>query len=88
MRQCLSIPMNHDLTCESCQSAPAVLEVADISDPGRPFRVCSECERRLQALALRPLEWFRLAALHGWGSYLLCDDFYDDDGARMQLEKR
>lgn len=69
-----------DLSCESCQSAPAALEVANVSDAGRPFRVCLDCDRRLQALALRPLEWFRLAALHGWGSYLLCDEFYDDDG--------
>jgi hypothetical protein len=49
-------------------------------DPGEPYCVCSECGERLRQRALRPLEWFNLAAKHGWHKYLLRDEFYDDDG--------
>lgn len=50
------------------------------NEPGRPFLVCAPCEHRILTMSLRPLEWFRLAALHGWNCYLLHDDFYDDNG--------
>jgi hypothetical protein len=40
----------------------------------------------LQTFSLRPQEWFRLAALHGWPSYLLHDDLYDDDGTATAPE--
>jgi len=64
--------------CESCLAKPATCEVSN--DPFRPFLVCASCDHRLRTRSLRPLEWFRLAAPHGWSSYLLCDDFYDDNG--------
>jgi hypothetical protein len=53
-------------------------------DEGRPFLVCRGCANRLENLALRPLEWFRLAALHGPFTFLLHDDFYSEDGAADQ----
>jgi hypothetical protein len=53
-------------------------------DPDEPYRVCAECGRRLRQWALRPLEWFNLAAKHGWAKYPLHDDFYDDDGIALQ----
>lgn len=51
---------------------------------GRPYRVCRDCAVRLENLALRPLEWYRLAALHGPDAALLHDDFYNEDGAADQ----
>ena len=46
----------------------------------RPFKLCVSCAHRLEQFALRPLEWYRLAALHGPLSYYLHDDFYDQEG--------
>lgn len=49
-----------------------------------PYRVCSECAGRLRRSSLRPLEWFNLAAKHGWSRYYLHGDFYDQDGSARQ----
>jgi len=56
------------------------VEVGD-DDPSEPYRVCRECSDRLRGRALRPIEWFNLAAAHGWSKFLLHDDFYDQDGS-------
>jgi hypothetical protein len=69
--------------CEATRSAPADAEV-ESDDPTYPFRVCNEVARRLKACALTPLEWYRLAAIHGPQAFLLHEDFYDDDGIAMQ----
>lgn len=68
--------------CEACDHPQLLLVVEN--EPGPPFRVCRFCARRLESLSLRPVEWFRLAARHGWTSHLLRDDFYDDDGVASQ----
>ena len=69
--------------CESCLTADVARELStDIE--GRPFRLCSPCARRLEAGALRPLEWYRLAAIHGPLDAMLHDDFYDEDGIADQ----
>jgi hypothetical protein len=79
--------MRHDVTkvvtCEACRQRQAAEEIGD-DDPDEPYRVCRECGERLRLRALRPLEWFNLAAKHGWRKYLLHDDFYDDDGTAHQ----
>jgi hypothetical protein len=59
------------------------VEVGD-DDPLAPYRVCRECSDRLRCRALRPIEWFNLAAVHGWNNFLLHDDFYDQDGSASQ----
>lgn len=69
--------------CEACRQRP-VAEVIGDDDPDEPYRVCHECGERLRQLVLRPLEWFNLAAIHGWHKYLLHDDFYDQDGTAGQ----
>lgn len=61
-----------------------VAEVIGDDDPDEPYRVCGECGERLRQRALRPLEWFNLAAKHGWSKFLLHDDFYDVDGTALQ----
>jgi len=62
--------------CQSCRTA--AIEVAVANDvPEQPYLVCRACEYRLSGLALRPLEWFNLAAIHGPWKFLLHDDFYD-----------
>src|SRR5207244_2293285 len=62
---------------------PVAEEVGD-DDALEAYRVCRECGDRLRRLALRPIEWFNLAAVHGWNKFLLHDDFYDQDGSASQ----
>ncbi|WP_156951874.1 hypothetical protein [Bradyrhizobium sp. WSM1743] len=69
--------------CQACRQAPAAEDVRD-DDPVEPYRLCHECADRLRYRALRPIEWFNLAALHGWAKFLLHDDFYDQDGRACQ----
>ncbi|MDH7975782.1 hypothetical protein QH494_26660 [Sphingomonas sp. AR_OL41] len=75
--------MNEDAQCEACRNA-AISVIVDDDDPADPYRVCEACAARLRHRALRPLEWFNLAAVHGWTRYLLHDDFYDQDGEATQ----
>jgi hypothetical protein len=71
--------------CESCERAPVkIVEACD--DPQEPYHLCAACHHRLQARALRPLEWYNLAKRHGWYQFLLHDDFYDEDGTATQPE--
>ncbi|NOU32258.1 MAG: hypothetical protein HOO96_30500 [Polyangiaceae bacterium] len=58
----------------------AELREVEEADGLPPYRVCAACAARLTEHVLRPLEWFRLAALHGWSRYHLHDDFYDELG--------
>lgn len=71
--------------CESCRTKP--VEISEPPDEGlQPYRLCTECNERLINYALRPLEFFNLAAIHGHG-YYLHDDFYDyDTGEATQPE--
>lgn len=69
--------------CQACLTEPVSRRV-DSGDVERPFLVCRGCASRLENLALRPLEWFRLAALHGPLTFLLHDDFYSEDGVADQ----
>ena len=71
--------------CEACERLASVSPVRSDGEP--PYLLCVDCARRLEARALRPREWFRLAALHGWQRPLLHDDFYDDDGKATQPEQ-
>ena len=48
------------------------------------YRLCKSCSNRLKNLALRPLEYFNLAAIHGHRFYLQ-NDFYDyETGEALQ----
>lgn len=71
--------------CEGCLTSLAEQAIPTGEDE-RCFQLCNSCANRLHARALRPLEWYRLAALHGPLSYLLHDDFYDQDGTAWQNE--
>ena len=71
------------LLCQACRRALVTEEVRDDA-PLEPYRVCRECANRLRCRALRPIEWFNLAASHGWGKFILHDDFYDQDGSASQ----
>lgn len=63
------------MKCESCKIND--FEVEQPADEGQnPYRLCRPCLDRLLNKALRPLEFFNLAAIHGHDSYLH-DDFYD-----------
>lgn len=40
----------------------------------------------MERRALKPREWYNLAALHGWEQYELLDDFYDQNGVARAPE--
>ena len=72
--------------CEACEQSPAeVVESGD--DAENPYRLCIACHLRIQARALRPIEWYNLAKRHGWNQFLLHDDFYEDTGVATQPEE-
>jgi hypothetical protein len=75
----------HPNICESCRVRP--VEVSEQPDEGmQRYRLCTQCHDRLINYALRPLEFFNLAAIHGHG-YHLHDDFYDyETGEATQPE--
>lgn len=63
------------MKCESCNLND--FEVEEIFDEEqKPYRLCKPCLDRLVNKALRPLEFFNLASIHGH-NYYLQDDFYD-----------
>lgn len=76
------------MKCESCDTREIAIDM--VKNEGRensiwdteiseiPYRLCIECCDRLKNMALRPLEFFNLAAIHGHSHYLH-DDFYDFD---------
>jgi hypothetical protein len=68
--------------CEACLTAPIEREIEN-EVAGSPFKVCQPCAHRLENLALRPLEWYRLSVIHG-PAYLLYDDFYNEAGKADQ----
>ena len=72
----MSIPFN---PCEACRSASIECHI-DSDDPEQPYLLCQQCSQRLLTCSLRPLEWFRLAAIHGPSQYYLHDDFYFYNG--------
>lgn len=68
-----------DELCESCHDLP-VKSIVTSDEPEHPYHLCQGCAHRLTTFSLRPLEWFRLAALHGPSQYYLSDDFYFYNG--------
>src|SRR5690348_15645802 len=73
--------------CEACRRNIVEVLVDDDAEEDvslQPYRVCAACARRLRSCALRPLEWFNLAAIHGPFKPLLHDDMYEEDGTALQ----
>jgi hypothetical protein len=76
---------NDNIVCEACRLSNAEVEIPSApNDAVQPYRLCQTCASRLEELALRPSEWFNLAAIHGRWKYHLHDDFYDEDGKAYQ----
>ncbi len=73
------------MNCEACGTDKRVSEWP--TPDNLPLVVCDSCAHRIKMLSLRPREWFRLAALHGRRSFLLHDDFYDDNGVADQPQE-
>lgn len=71
------------MACQACGIVTHVLRIED-DDPTEPYLICEDCSDRLRRHALHPLEWFNLAARHGWHKYLLHDSFYYEDGTAIQ----
>ncbi len=70
------------INCQSCElKTVEIIESCD--NENYPYRVCIECHQRLIDRALRPLEYFNLSVKHG-KTYLLHDDFYDENGKACQ----
>ena len=68
--------------CQACRNN-SVDVVDDCDNANYPYRVCDQCHNRIVNLALRPREYFNLASQHGM-TYLLHDDFYDENGVACQ----
>jgi hypothetical protein len=75
---------NISLACEACRFRPITQTIVN-AVPDEPYQLCDACSGRLHQRALRPLESFNLAALHGWVG-LLHDDYYDQDGVASDPE--
>jgi hypothetical protein len=69
--------------CQATRTSPATVTIPSKSPDG-PYLLSAEAAERLKNLALRPLEWFNLAVVHGPLEFYLHDDFYDDDGTAGQ----
>lgn len=65
------------MKCESCTINEVEVEER-YDEEQQPYYLCRSCKRRLINKALRPLEFFNLAAIHGH-FYYLHYDFYDFD---------
>jgi hypothetical protein len=63
------------MKCESCNIREVEIEIS-AGEGNDVYHLCLECQKRLLFYALRPLEFFNLASIHGHGGYLH-DDFYD-----------
>lgn len=77
--------LSNQSICEACRiRAIDVIETTD--DPVQPYRLCASCHERLMTYALRPIEWYNLASMHGSFKPMLHDDLYDEDGMACQSE--
>jgi hypothetical protein len=74
--------MNSDEQCQATKTHGKCVRVK--ADESPSFVVLPEVARRIRAVALRPREWFNLAAIHAIESSWLASDFYDDRGAARQ----
>lgn len=79
MRSGIQIVADPNVICQACAKAPATCRVEQASEVSC-YLLCSACTDRLERRALRPREWYNLAAIHGWSQYELFDDFYEQDG--------
>ena len=71
------------MKCESCKIKDH--EISEHYEEGyQPFLLCKDCHNRLVNLALRPLEFFNLVAIHGQ-TYFLFDNFYDYDTGEAEV---
>lgn len=71
------------MLCQATRSEPATVTLPSQSPDG-PYRLCEDAAERLQLRALRPLEWFNLAVVHGPDEHELHDDFYTEKGEACQ----
>ncbi len=78
------VPSPPTEVCQACKLRKVTI-IDPVDNPDYPYRLCAPCHQQLVATALLPLQYFHLAALHG-RTYLLHDDFYDDEGAAMTPE--
>jgi hypothetical protein len=69
-----------------CQANPDLAADVELpsQSPDGPYVLSHAAAERLKSLSLRPVEWFRLAVIHGPFEFYLHDDFYDDDGVACQ----
>lgn len=70
--------------CDACLGSDTITEYIDCREPSAPlyasdseaYRLCPACTTRLISKTLRPIEWFRLASVHGHSKALLETGFY------------
>jgi hypothetical protein len=74
------------MLCQATRTETATVELPSQSPDG-PYHLSGGAAERLKDLALRPLEWFNLATIHGPFEFYLHDDFYSDNGEAWQPER-
>ncbi|XKH50141.1 hypothetical protein LG275_11120 [Chryseomicrobium palamuruense] len=78
--------MKKPKVCQACEiNEVKVIETSD--NPDFPYYLCEDCNERLEARALKPIEWYRLAIIYSPHSFSLHDDFYDDNGEATQPDE-
>lgn len=72
--------------CEACKRNE--IDIVEMSDePSQPYKLCNQCHGRLLKYSLLPIEWYNLAVVHSPYTFLLHDDFYEEDGEACQPEE-
>lgn len=74
------------MICQATRSKRATVTVPSQSPDG-PYHLSADAAERLRAFALRPVEWFNLAVIHGPFEFYLHDDFYTEQGDACQPER-
>lgn len=74
------------MMCQATKMDEASMELPSHSPDG-PYVLSADAAERLRDLALRPLEWFNLATIHGPFEPRLHDDFYTENGEACQPQR-
>lgn len=69
--------------CEACAKRTVQRPRERFVEGSPAFKLCHPCEDRMNQQALRPLEWYRLALLHGPDVYALSEEHYSDGGVAL-----
>lgn len=77
--------MEDEKLCECCEKEEVQWELKDSGDKSCIYKVCSCCLSRLTTYSLSPIQFKNLLKNgHTVDEFLLHEDFYDEDGNKLQ----